>query len=217
MVRKIKGGLYLVIDPALGKDVILPRLQMVFEGGIEVLQVWNNWNSQQNKQELIDSICKMAHAKQVPVIINEEWELMMSTAVDGVHFDAIPPNFTAIRQTVGRSFLCGITCGNDLTRVKWAEENGLDYISFCSLFPSSSAGICEMVKKETVQTAKQMSSLPIFLAGGITLENVAELGDTAFDGIALISAIMKADDPQQATLAFKQKLKTLKNNAAITH
>ena len=215
MKKKITGGLYLVVDPSLGLNVILPKVEKAINGGVDVLQVWNNWSPHQNKQKLIDSICSLAHAGDIPVIINEEWELITKTALDGVHFDSIPPHLNRIQQTIGRPFICGITCGNDLTTVQWADANQLDYISFCSLFPSSSAGACEIVKKETVQQARRITSLPIFLAGGITLENVDELMDTGMNGIALIAAIMKTDDPQTATQAFKNKLKTFHNETLI--
>jgi thiamine-phosphate pyrophosphorylase len=131
---------------------------------------------------------------------------MLTTGVDGVHFDAVPADLDQIRKKTGKPFLCGLTCGNDLSRVQWAEENCLSYISFCSLFPSPSAGVCEIVRKETVRQARQLTAMPIFLAGGITLENIDELHDTGMNGIALISAIMKADDPQTAAKAFKNKL-----------
>jgi thiamine-phosphate pyrophosphorylase len=167
----------------------------------------NNWRNGQDKEQLVEAICTIAHHHDLPVIINEEWEMMLKTPVDGVHFDSIPPSLNTIRQKIGRSFLCGLTCGNNLSSVQWADENALTYISFCSLFPSPSAGECEIVKKETVQQARQMTSLPIFLAGGITLDNIQELADTGMNGIALISAIMNADDPQLVTQAFKNKLK----------
>ncbi len=91
-----------------------------------------------------------------------------------------------------------------------AADNGVDYISFCAMFPSPSAGVCEIVMKETVIQARQLTSLPIFLSGGITLNNIDELTSTGMNGIAVISAIIKADDPQTATKAFKEKLATLK-------
>lgn len=207
--RKIKGGLYLVVDPSPGIDHILPKLEQAIEGGLDVLQVWNNWNINQDKQELINAVCKTAHAKNIPVLINEEWELLKTTLLDGVHFDNVPLNIDSIRQKIIRPFICGITCGNELTRVRWANDHRLDYISFCSLFPSLSSGVCEIVSKDTVIQARQLTSLPIFLAGGITLENLQELTSTGMNGIALISAIMKADDPQKVTRTFKQKLTTI--------
>jgi thiamine-phosphate pyrophosphorylase len=206
MNRSIKGGLYLVVDPVMESNRLLQAVEKAIHGGIDVLQVWNNWRDGQNKAQLVEAICTLAHGHDLPVIINEEWELMLSTPVDGVHFDSIPPDINMIRQKVGRPVLCGLTCGNDLSRVQWAEENALTYISFCSLFPSPSAGVCEIVKKETVREARLRTSLPIFLAGGITLDNVEELADTGMNGIALISAVMKAPDPQWVAQAFKNKM-----------
>lgn len=216
LTKKISGGLYLVVDPSLGMEKILPALQQAISGGIDVLQIWNNWNNGQDKQEVINAICSLANAANIPVIINEEWELLVDSPLDGVHFDNPPQNLHHIRETIGRKFICGITCGNDLSRVTWADKNNLDYISFCSLFPSASAGVCEIVRKETVQEARQITELPIFLAGGITTDNINELTGTGMNGIAVISAIMKAGDPLRVTESFKNKLKTI-NNETITH
>jgi len=208
--RKIQGGVYLVVDPVLGLSHILSKIKQAIAGGIDVMQIWNNWSNTSNKQEFITAICEAAHAHNIPVLINEEWKLMQSAPLDGVHFDNIPVDINTIRQKIARPFICGITCGNDLSRIEWATDNMLDYISFCSMFPSPSAGICEIVSKETVTRARQLTSLPIFLAGGITLNNINELTDTGMNGIALISAIMKADNAQTTTKAFKEKLKTIK-------
>lgn len=210
--RKIEGGLYLVIDPAPGLDAVLPTLKKAIEGGADVIQLWNHWSLQQDRQAFIAAVCREAHAREIPVLINEEWELLVSTDLDGVHFDAVPEDLPKIRQTINRPFILGITCGNDLARIRWATENKLDYVSFCSMFPSPSAGVCEIVSKETVRKAKEMTSLPVFLAGGITLENINELAETGMNGIAVISAIMNASNPQEASRAFKEKLKTVKTN-----
>lgn len=161
--------------------------------------------------ELLNAVCGLAHKRNVPVLINEEWTLLHQTELDGVHFDEIPA-IDVVREFIAKPFVCGITCGNDLARVQWANDHQLDYISFCSLFPSPSAGACEIVRKETVQAARQLTSLPIFLAGGITQENIGRLADTGLNGVAIISAILKADDPQRAVQAFKYKL-----NALTTH
>lgn len=206
---KIKGGIYLVVDPAAGIDHVLPIVKQAIDGGADVLQIWNNWTNNQDKHEFIDAICKTAHAKDIPVLINEEWDLLKETKLEGVHFDNIPYNINEIRQTIKRPFICGLTCGNDLSRIYWATEQDLDYISFCSLFPSPSAGVCEIVSKETVIQARQLTHLPIFLAGGITLDNLHELTGTGMNGIALISAITKSNDPRKATKALKQKLNTI--------
>jgi thiamine-phosphate pyrophosphorylase len=212
MQEKIKGGIYLVVDPSFGAGYILPKIEKAIQGGVNVLQVWNNWTGNENKIGLIDAICAIAHQHAVPVLINEEWQLMRFTGVDGVHFDAIPTDLGKIRETVGRGFITGITCGNDLSRVDWAIANDLDYISFCSIFPSPSAGSCEIVKKEIVGEARRLTSMPIFVAGGITPANMEELDGVGINGVALISAIMKADRPEKIAKQFSEKLAKLKNN-----
>jgi thiamine-phosphate pyrophosphorylase len=210
--KQIKGGLYLVVDPAPGIEALLPKVEQAIKGGVDVIQVWNNWQVEQNKTELIHLLCGLAHQHNIPVLINEEWQLLQTTNLDGFHSDTLPANINSIRSTVGRSFIFGITCGNDLKRVTWAAQNKADYISFCSMFPSPSAGACEIVSKETVIAARRLTTMPMFVAGGITLTNIDELEAVHPDGIALISGIMKADDVQRTTKEFKEKLLTLKTN-----
>ena len=79
------------------------------------------------------------------------------------------------------------------------------------MFPSASAGACEIVHKETVIKARQLISLPIFVAGGLTLENMNELKHAGINGIALISGIMKAENAEITAKQFKEKLESIKN------
>jgi thiamine-phosphate pyrophosphorylase len=215
MKRSITGGVYLVVDPSEGIDSTLPKIRKAIEGGLDIIQVWNNWSENHDRVSFINSLCKEAHDHNIPVLINEEWTLINQCELDGVHFDTIPGDLSSIRENIKREIIWGITCGNDLERIRWADSNEFDYISFCSMFPSLSAGVCEIVSKEAVRQARQITSLPIFVAGGITIENVEELKDTGMNGIALISAIMKADDPQQTTTIFKRKLNKIITDATI--
>jgi thiamine-phosphate pyrophosphorylase len=203
--RNISGGIYVVADPATD-SIMISALQKALDGGIDIIQIWNHWLPDQDKHDITDTVCRMAAQKGVPVLINDDWQLLTETALDGVHFDHIPVNMDEIRRAVKRPFLAGITCGNDLDRVQWAIDNNMDYISFCSMFPSVSAGVCEIVTRETVRQARQMTDMPIFLAGGISVSNLDELSDTGYNGIAVISSVMQAEDPAAAAKAFKQKL-----------
>ena len=210
--RTITGGLYLVIDPAKGAEQVLPAVHKAIAGGVDIIQVWNHWHHDQDKLTFIEQVCKAAHTQNIPVLINEEWQLINNTDLDGVHLDDIPDDMAALRKQVLRPFIMGITCGNDLQKVQWAIENNLHYISFCSMFLSSSANSCELVKPETVQAARQLTAMPIFLAGGITPENIHTLADTGMNGIAVIGGVMKASDPQQKAQLYKQALHNIKHS-----
>lgn len=208
-MRRIEGGIYLVVDPSMNEPILLEKIAEAIQGGVDVIQIWNHWNEGVDKHKLIDAVCSLAHKRSIPVLINEDWRLLKDTMLDGVHFDAIPNDINSIREGGGRTIYCGITCGNDLATVEWANEHKLDYISFCSMFPSSSAGVCEIVSIDVVKKAKAITTMPIFLAGGISLDNMKDLKDTQANGIAVISAIMKANDVTEKTRQFKEQLTLL--------
>jgi thiamine-phosphate pyrophosphorylase len=205
---KIAGGIYLVLNPAMDKATLLNKLALALTAGIQAVQLWNHWQPSADKLSLIESIGPLCRLHGVPLFINEDWELLkQSPALQGVHFDGIPDNFEAIKTAVGRPFMAGITCSGNLDTVTWAEANRLDYVSFCSMFPSSSAGSCDIVMPATVRQARTLTSMPIFVAGGITPENMIALKqETPFDGVAVISGIMSAADPKQKVKEFKNAL-----------
>lgn len=211
--KKISGGVYLVIDPAIETSVLLEKIQQALEGGVQVLQVWNHWPEEfdlADKKALIQSILKITAEHQVPALINEEWNLLKHTNLDGVHFDRAPESFEAIRQEIGRDFICGITCSNDLQVIRWAEQHKLDYVSFCSMFPSRSVDSCEIVRPETVKKAREITQMPLFLSGGITKENLITLKALDFNGVAVISGILSSSSPKASASDYQHALNQLK-------
>src|SRR5690606_29793242 len=134
--------------------------------------------------------------------INNEWELIESFPLDGVHFDSIPANYDEIKKRLSNDVKIGLTCNNDLSAVEWAENNGLHYISFCSIFPSTTSNSCELVSFQTIKQAREITSMPIYLAGGIQLSSLPKLRGLDFDGVALISGIMSAVNPAETTKQY---------------
>ncbi len=204
----ITGGIYLVLDPAMETQLLLNKLANALAGGLQVVQIWNNWQPRTDKLALIAEIYQLCHAYHVPVLINEEWELLAQTSyLQGVHFDAIPPNIAAIRRATGKPFIAGITCSGNLDTVAWAHEHHFSYVSFCAMFPSISAGSCDIVMPETVKAARSITGMPIFVSGGITPENITALKKlTPFDGVAVISGILSAENPQQQVKQYQNAL-----------
>lgn len=205
--RPIKPGIYLVVDPAMEEPVLLDKIELCVQEEIAALQVWDNFLPHQKVAELIHKICGLCHAKDIPVIINNRWELLADPSVDGVHFDQVPANYEFIKQSIRRPFISGITCNNDLSVVHWANEQQLDYISFCSIFPSNTSNSCELVHFNTIRDAKKISSLPVFLAGGIRPGNMDELDGLDYTGIAVVSGIMNTERPDESIKEYREKLK----------
>jgi thiamine-phosphate pyrophosphorylase len=207
----IQGGLYLVVDPSKGLPTVMPVIQQAIEGGVDIIQIADHWQKRQNKESFIQALCTEAHAQHIPVLMHNDWQWLLHTGLDGVHFDDLPPSLDKIRQQVKRPLIAGLTCGNDLQKVQAAVSNGFDYISFCSMFPSSSAGVCEIVHPDVVKAARNLTSMPLFVAGGITPGNLATIAGTGLDGVAVVSGIMNAASPGEMAGAYKKALYTIKN------
>lgn len=205
--NKIEKGLYLIVDPSKDLEQILSRIKAVLHLPISAIQIWDNFPAGMNEKNIVESMVNACHAFSRPVIINNRWQWLLHYPLDGVHFDAIPNNYNEILQAVDRPFLKGITCNNDLGVVRWASLHQFDYVSFCSVFPSHTANSCELVNLEVVKKAISEYNLPVFLAGGITPDNLGQLSDIDYHGIAVVSGIMSADDPLFAAQQYLKKLK----------
>ena len=216
--KKIGGGLYLVIDPCGGKDTeLVQKTDLALKSGVRIVQVLDHFPGDIDKVDLVGKIQKKCKQHSVPLIINNNVELLRLTEADGLHFDRIPDEGTTLIEELRTDYILGITCSNDLSVVRWAHENDLDYISFCSMFPSPSADGCEIVDHETVRKTRAITDKPLFLAGGINLKNLESLSQLDFDGIALISGIMQAKDIPSDTAGFLTAFHKLNNDHENTN
>jgi len=205
--QTIQSGIYLIIDPPMEQEILFAKLNLIVKEEIAAIQVWDNFKEDQNIEELLLKIDEKASPNNIPIIINNRWELLKQSPLDGIHFDEIPENFNDIKKEINRDFMVGITCNNELSTIEFAEKNQFDYISFCSMFPSQTANSCELVDFETVQKAKNIFSGKIFLAGGIDLSNIENLSQLNYDGIAVVSGIMSAENPSETIKKYHQKIK----------
>lgn len=201
-LKKLEG-LYLVVTPLLPLRKLLTVVEKALKGGVDILQLIPGKASSQVSQ-FAKNLLNKARRYDVPLLINGDIQLMQRIQADGVHFDSYGVTPETVERIVGRKCTVGYTLGNDLERLKWSENVKADYVSFCSIFPTSSASQCEIVPIETLRAARSRTTLPIFAAGGIEPKNAHLVLEAGADGIAVISAILEARDPEQAAKSFKE-------------
>lgn len=205
--KNIESGIYLIIDPSMDEEILFSKLNLILKEKIAAIQIWDNFKNNQNVEELLLKIYEKTSLNNIPLIINNRWEYLKQIPLNGIHFDEIPENLIEIKKEISSDFIIGVTCNNELSAIQDAEKNQLDYISFCSMFPSKTANSCELVNFETVQKAKSIFSGKIFLAGGIDLDNIKNLVELNYDGIAVVSGIMSAENPSETIKKYHQKIK----------
>lgn len=196
-------GIYVIVDPQQDATKILERLGLALTQEIAAIQIWDNQAAQHI--ELLTTIIQLAKQHAVPVLINNDVALLSKLDFDGIHFDAIPAQWETIQEQV-KSKIVGITCTNDLAIIEWAATQQVDYISFCSLFDSKNNSSCELVDYRSISRAREMTTIPFVLAGGITLENIELLGPLEYQAVAMISGVMDEPHPEDKIKAIYKRI-----------
>ncbi len=209
MKQKIKDGVYLVADPSREINLLCSTIEQALQGGICAVQLWNNWSKVSDKQVVIKQIHQLTKPKGIPLILNELFEYLDTEDFDGIHLDK-PTERNRHYQSQRPDLIWGLTCSNDLNDIDWAAQNKIDYISFCSMFNSKTSNSCELVLPETIKKANEVFTNPIFLAGGINHQTLPMLGQNQFNGIALVSAIMDAQNPKEEVEKYTTEIKKLR-------
>jgi thiamine-phosphate pyrophosphorylase len=202
-------GLYLVVSPVIPFDKLFVTVKKVLKGGVDLLQLIPGEESSEILR-LAENLSSLTEQYDVPFLINGNLQLAKEVGADGLHLDRYDVTPSEVKQVLGKQCIIGYTLGNNLEKLKWAETVGADYMSFCSVFPTSSAAQCDIVPIETIRAAKFQTTLPIFAAGGINLNNAKLVLKAGVNGIAVTSALLKAEDPEQTALAFKEIIRNVR-------
>lgn len=210
--RKLEG-LYLVVAPILPFDKLLVPVEKALSGGVDIVQFVPGEEGLETLG-FAERLSDLVQQHNVPFLINGNLLLAEEIGAEGMHLDGYDVKPKKVRQVLGKRCIVGYTLGNDLKRLTWAETMEADYVSFCSIFPTSSATQCNMVPIETLKAAKSATKLPIFAAGGITPRNAHLVLETGADGIAVTSAILKTKDPKQAARSFKEVIRRYRSSAS---
>ncbi len=156
-------------------------------------------------------LSKILTGLNIPFIINDRVDIALACKADGVHLGQkdIPPHIA--REILGEEKIIGVTTAN-LEQAKEAESKGADYLGVGPVFPTESKQkpLSPIGIKQLSLIRKQIK-IPILAIGGINPQNAAEVMSTGVEGIAVISAVLKAEDPQTATKKLLREIKRIRN------
>ena len=103
---------------------------------------------------------------------------------------------------VGRSI-------HSVERAVWAAEDGADYLVAGTIYPSNShPGEPGQGVGFLREVCAAVAPLPVIAIGGITPERVGECIAAGAAGVAVLSPIMRADDPQAVARTYREALDT---------
>ena len=137
------------------------------------------------------------------LIINDRCDLALAVKADGVHLGQDDLPLADARQILGPEAIIGLSTHN-AKQVREAVALQPDYIGFGPIFGTTTkADHDPVVGFEGLRAARTLTTLPIFAIGGITSQHVTDLTAAGADGVAVISAILKAQDLEAAIRSFQ--------------
>ena len=140
------------------------------------------------------------------LFVNDRLDVALAAGADGVHVGPHDLPVAGIRTVAPQGFLIGRSAADPLL-ARQAEEDGADYIGAGPVFPTGTktdAG--EVLGVEGLARIASSVNIPVVGIGGITPPGAREIArSTDAAGVAVVSAVMAAPDPYQATLEFLQK------------
>ena len=145
-------------------------------------------------------ICRAAG---VLLLINDRVDVALACGADGVHLAArsLPP--ADARRIFGG--LVGVSV-HDLAGAVAAAAAGADYVTFGHVYPTSSKPGLPPQGLRALAAVVEAVDVPVLAIGGIGPGNAAEVLATGCAGIAVISSILAAENPEVAAHSLRVAL-----------
>lgn len=152
----------------------------------------------------VQALCKEQGAT---FIIDDRVELAKKVQADGVHLGKHDMPVAEARQLLGQEFIIGGTA-NTLEEVLALKQAGADYVGVGPFrFTETKQNLAPILGLDGYAAIvkglqEAQVRIPLCAIGGIRLADVSDLIDAGVSGIAVSSAILGADDPEEMMRRF---------------
>jgi len=208
-------GLYVVTDCSLtGGRPLEVVVDAACAGGAKAIQLREKNLSARDLYRLVERLLPLVHRQDACLLINDRVDLALALPVDGVHLSRRSLPAAETRALLGSARLIGVSC-HSLEEAIEAEGDGADFIVFGPLFPTpSKVAYGPPVGLTQLSEVRRQVRLPILGIGGITISNAASVMAAGADGVAVITAVMTADDPADAVSGLLQVVRSIAKSTA---
>lgn len=196
--------LYALVDPdqAGGRDLaVLAR--MVAQGGATLVQLRDKHGDTRAMLARARAIKAVLAPLNVPLLINDRIDVALAAAADGAHVGQDDMPVEDARRLLGNNAIIGLS-------VKTAEEAEaaplelIDYVAIGGVFATSSKDNPsppigpEGLARIAGVLRRRAKEFPLCAIAGIDASNAEKVIAAGADGVAVISALSRKDDPRAA-------------------
>ncbi len=192
------------LDPDEDPTSLLAAVGLAVRGGVNMVQVRAPELERTAFFNLAAEVMESVGDDAV-VIINNRVDVALAVDAGGVQLGERGPAVNAARRMGGDEWQIGRSVHSVEGAVK-AQADQADFLLLGTLFETNSHPGQRGDGLDLVRQVGETVNLPIIGTGGINLERAREVMAAGAKGVAISSAILSADDPEQAAAELKQEI-----------
>lgn len=207
---RLDTTLYLVTDSSYHTEESFFRtVEAALQGGVTLLQLREKDKSAREYMELAGRVKKIADRYGVPLLIDDRVDVAAAVDAAGVHVGQSDIPVAAARKILGPDKIVGATA-KTVEQAREAWEQGADYLGVGAIYPTTTKVKTILTKVSTLKEICEAVPIPVNAIGGLNAGNVDVLEGAGIEGICVVSAIMKAEDPRETAEVLKKLAEKLK-------
>lgn len=186
-------------SPKRPVESLLSVVAAALKGGLSIVQLRDKGTySEAERREAARGIAALCRSHDVPFLVNDDPDLARRLDADGVHVGRGDPSPRIARALLGPKAIVGVTVYGKPGEEARAEREGADYLAVGPFYPSPTKPEEPEMPLHVLDGVVLRTRLPVFAIGGINEERARILARHRIAGVAVVSAIMDAPDPQKA-------------------
>ena len=197
---KVDLRVYALVDPErAGGHPLADLAGLLAGGGATLVQLRDKQRDTRPMIEDARAIAAALAPHRVPLLINDRVDVALASGAQGVHVGWDDMEVRDARRLLGPDAIIGLSV-KTLADAQAAQLNHLTYVAIGGVFPTTSkdnktsigpGGLRQLV----AAVRARAPHYPVGAIAGITEANTPEVIAAGADGICVISALSKADDP----------------------
>lgn len=208
-MRRIKDhSLYLVLSSEYAKEKdIIDIAKTAIDAGIDILQMREKNKSPQELESLGKKLSSLCKDSDTIFIVNDDPHLAKRVEADGVHLgqeDLKKYPLNEVCAILGEGKIIGLST-HSLEELKKANDSDCDYMSFGPIFKTQAKDYS--IGTDDIGDVLKLADKPVVFIGGINLTNIESVLERGAKNIALIRALLQAEDLASKIKAFQDKIK----------
>ncbi len=196
--------LYLVTDSGLSRGRSHLRIvEAAIRGGVTIVQYREKNAPTRRMIEEADELRRLCRAAGVPFVVNDRLDVALAVDADGIHVGQDDMPASVARRLLGPGRILGVSAGS-VEEARNAVDDGADYIGASPVFSTPTKPDAPApLGIEGLRHIARAVQVPVVAIGGITAENGAAMREAGAAGIAVVSAIVAAEDVEAASRALR--------------